>query len=233
MPTLPPARPRCRGPTTREEVPGVKLRAGRFLTATAARPASAGTGAPAHLRHFLHSRPRDLTPSAAIVAHGSRFWAITFFPASRSASSKTFTQDDSVHIGQPNPRRAWLGQVAAALYTRPRDGPMFSVSLTQLETAFATAARALELPSRVPHQLRHGGPSADAATGVTSEFAIQVRGRWASQRSVARYMKAGRYSRMLAQLSSSQRAKATQAESVLARSLPNLLRAATRKRPRP
>eukprot|EP00972_Heterocapsa_arctica_P030384 4474597-Heterocapsa_arctica.AAC.1 len=63
------------------------------------------------------------------------------------------------------------------------------------------ASSAGSLPSPpVPHQLRHGGPSADAVDGFSMKY-IQVCGRWKHWSSCTRYMKHGRYLRRLSALS--------------------------------
>ena len=48
-------------------------------------------------------------------------------------------------------------------------------------------AAALVKVTAVPYQARHSGASLDAARGLRSRAEIKARGRWASDRSVARY----------------------------------------------
>eukprot|EP00973_Karenia_brevis_P086983 12061932-Karenia_brevis.AAC.1 len=57
-------------------------------------------------------------------------------------------------------------------------------------------------PLPVPHQLRHAGASADRAQNRRPLAEVKKRGRWASDRSVARYNKENRINQALASLSS-------------------------------
>ena len=50
------------------------------------------------------------------------------------------------------------------------------------------------------HQLRHAGPSYDHVIGRLSLEEIKLRGRWESDRSVARYKKSGRINEQVAKL---------------------------------
>lgn len=128
-------------------------------------------------------------------------WAVIFFPSTESAVSKGFTQDDTVEVGSSTADRGWITSVARALYRRTpaASDPLFSLTLRSFETRFTALAAAAGLRHVVPHQLRHGGPSVDAVHGCSAK-AIQRRGRWASSRSVQRYMKQGRYLKAVAAL---------------------------------
>ena len=77
-------------------------------------------------------RPSDLTPPSR-PGRGPQQWAITLFPATRSATSKSGARDDTIFIGRTNPRRAWLNSLLPPLARRPAAEPLFSVTLAELE----------------------------------------------------------------------------------------------------
>ena len=79
----------------------------------------------------------------------------------------------------------------------------------------------------MPHCLRHGVASADAATGFAATD-VHPLGQWRDMWSVARYMKKGALLRQLARLSRSTRRVAAGAEAILKRRLPaEILRVVT------
>ena len=63
---------------------------------------------------------------------------------------------------------------------------LFDFTYSQLLREFRKASRALGVTA-VPYQARHSGASLDAALGYRSKAAIKARGRWAKDKSVARY----------------------------------------------
>jgi len=73
--------------------------------------------------------------------------------------------------------------------------------MRKVSALYRQATNLLRLP-RVPvlHQLRHGGASYDYMEKNLSLAEIQVRGRWASERSTRRYQKSGRINEQLAEL---------------------------------
>jgi hypothetical protein len=181
----------------------------------------------ARMSPMLSLRPSDF--QAPLSVRGPlRCWSVTFCPADTPYKSKTGTQDDTVSVGQTSSRRMWLNSLAAILAQRSTP-KVFSFSMRSLELDFARSTVDLELPAAVPHMLRHGGPSMDAATEEVTDMTLQSRGMWACPSSVARYRKPGRYLRRLALLSADQKTAAKAAEIFLIRSLPLRLDQAKRK----
>ncbi|CAK0885370.1 unnamed protein product [Prorocentrum cordatum] len=70
----------------------------------------------------------------------------------------------------------------------PADG-VFACSVDAYRRALRWACDDVGVERFPPHVARHSGPSHDAATGYRTVWAIQRRGRWASEKSVLRYMK--------------------------------------------
>jgi hypothetical protein len=131
-------------------------------------------------------------------------WNVTFFPATAAAASKTGTQDDTIAVGATSESRMWLNSLMPFLFDR--SGPLvFSFKAPAFAKAFSRASIAANLPEAVPHQNRHGGPSADAAMGEISDFVLQTRGMWKQASSCLRYRKPGRYLRRLNLLTDLQR----------------------------
>ena len=98
----------------------------------------------------------------------------------------------------------FLNEVVASIYHKMEaegllDTPV--VVLLQEKTlgaVLALASRALKLKQIVtPHQLRHGGPSFDYATGALTLADIKSRGRWEADKTVRRYKKSGRINEQL------------------------------------
>ena len=193
-----------------------------------------------------YARPSDwlvtqvawLRPPAKGATAVLRAWTITFYPANQSLSNKAGLQDDTIAIGCSNPRRRWVSELAGLCALRRRGSQhLFTLSLREFENSLTILAEQAALPKRVPHQLRHGGASADAIDGL-EDVPLQSRGRWASPKSVLRYRKPGRYLRELALLTPAQLRLARPAESTLLRDLRALLTQThpslshSRKRPR-
>ena len=171
---------------------------------------------------LLKLKGSDLLPPAGPGGE----WTVTFFPSSRQQKSKTNTQDDTVYVGKKLftengniawADRRWLIAVARALKAQvPNDGFVFRFTLREYETHVAAAAERAGLGHQkmVPHRFRHGGASVDAVCGVP-QAEIKSRGMWGHDKSVARYMKHGRYLRELHKL--------TQEQSKAAHNLPHQL----------
>ena len=84
---------------------------------------------------------------------------------------------------------------------------VFDCSVEAYRRALRKASEDIGVSAFPAHAARHSGPSHDAAEGYRTVWAIQRRGRWASEKSVLRYMKTHA---LLA-------ARATVPESVMAR----------------
>jgi len=124
----------------------------------------------------------------------------------RPKPAKNNEFDGTIVIGDQADVDAGRKWVAALLSARKRSvgrKRLFDISLAQYEEVFRWAGAHLQLPANVavtPHTARHGGASADRATGARDFAAIKARGRWDADRSVARYKKAGMYWRQLSRL---------------------------------
>lgn len=170
---------------------------------------------------------------APVATDKRRRWAITFFPSTRAAGSKTNTQDDTIYVGQVIPPnsdgphwadRRWLTTLLAAyVKTRHKHGKLSDITLPELEQRMEAATKGLGFAKHkvVPHRLRHGGASCDAFFGHTAD-AVRERGQWLAERSFVRYMKQGRYLRELHKLNELQLRRAEAMPRTLSRSLPPL-----------
>ena len=78
--------------------------------------------------------------------------------------------------------------VARKARRKPQD-PVFDTTTHKYRAAIRKVATALGIDIGPPHSVRHSGPSEDAASGYRTIWAIQRRGRWASEKSVLRYAK--------------------------------------------
>ena len=130
-------------------------------------------------------------------------WAIQFYPSTESEVSKTNTTDDTVFIGTTMSQRTIALNVLRFLHRVGRlqsdpSKPVFSCTyadyLKRWKKAFSQVG--LAHMNITPHMFRHGCASHDAINGE-SRAAIKTRGGWASEASVDRYMKPGRYMTML------------------------------------
>ena len=132
-----------------------------------------------------------LTPASFLEpsAHAVQNWVILLFPQEKVARSKVGDSDDTIPLDSA--RSLWMAPVFAALCRhRPASSRLLNMSYLQYLTLFRTAVGNLGLDV-VPYQGRHSGASLDRGEGRRSLEAVQKRGRWASQRSVRRYEKAG------------------------------------------
>ncbi|CAK0869509.1 unnamed protein product, partial [Prorocentrum cordatum] len=66
---------------------------------------------------------------------------------------------------------------------------VFGCSVEAYRRALRKASDDIGITAFPAHSARHSGPSRDAAEGYRTVWAIQRRGRWASEKSVLRYMK--------------------------------------------
>lgn len=134
--------------------------------------------------------------------------------------SKTMQQDDTVVVGEVLP---WVSALIPPLLKRASFDRIFPFDLVAYEREMrANLARGRVADVGTPHGNRHGGASLMALLGAPHR-AVQARGRWASDSSVARYKKHGRYLRCRAALGEDLLARANRAELVVARCLPALL----------
>ena len=112
--------------------------------------------------------------------------------------SKTGTFDECVLLDEPT----WMGEELEKRVSHLLpDQLLFQVEPNALLREWRSAVALLGLPDMTLYQLRHGGPSSDYLEKRRTLSDIQMRGRWRSQRSVARYTKAGLVQKVLHRLS--------------------------------
>ena len=122
-------------------------------------------------------------------------WSLTLHPLTEAAVSKARTQDDTLEIGVTDPNRAWLQELCPALKKMSRKNPLLlDMPVSTYLLLFRSAVKTLNEGHIHPHQLRHGGASADGALKVP-ELTMLMRGRWAARNSLLRYMKPAQYLR--------------------------------------
>ena len=177
----------------------------------------------ARVGELLRSSASWLIPPSTSGSHSKR--ALIFFPSDQNMKSKTKQQDDTVIVGDLH-ERAWLNSIAGAVWRRAfphrRLFPLvYADVLKACKKAFAEVGCSGEV--MCPHRLRHGGASVDALQGKPSTY-IKHRGRWTSSKSVSRYMKHGRYLRMMSLLSDQQRNSSRKAEQWLKKHFIKLLK---------
>lgn len=108
--------------------------------------------------------------------------------------SKTGTFDETIILDDP----VWLGaRLQTLMLGKNNDAPLFDVDPKEVLRHWKMAVTALGLPTAQMYQLRHGGASSDYLARHRSLADIRMRGRWRSERSVARYTKSGLIQRML------------------------------------
>lgn len=145
--------------------------------------------------------PRDVIAPTQGLAPTQRFWSVRLCPIDSEAPSKTGVYDDTIQVDQPD--ASFLGKVLQRM-KKQRLGQqrLFSFSATQMRTRWAWALHALNIQGRdfCLHSLRHGGASRDAAERRRSLLEVQLRGRWRTTGTLARYEKHGRLQRTLDEL---------------------------------
>ena len=144
--------------------------------------------------------------------------------------AKTGEYDGTVLLGDASSKaadRQWVGKLllrivaARSSAAHAPSEKIFDLTVGEYEQVFRDTASflGLERLEVTPHSARHGGASYDCYYAVRSLEEIQQCGQWASQKSVARYRKAGMYCRQNDKLSKIELASAQQ----LCASLPPLL----------
>ena len=117
--------------------------------------------------------------------------------------SKARTQDDTLEVGATDPNRAWLQHLCPALKAMARTTPLLlDMTASTYLNLFRRAVKSVRGGHFHPHQLRHGGASADGALKVP-ELTMLMRGRWAARKSLLRYMRPAQYLRQLEKFSKS------------------------------
>ena len=143
----------------------------------------------AYLRpsEMLSLMPASLLPPAPT---GVGSWVLLLFPQEFRERSKVGASDDTIPLDSR--RLRWLAPVLQELARRrPAHQRLLAHSYAAYLSLFRRTTQRLGVQV-VPYQARHSGASCDRAENVRSLEATQKRGRWASQKSVKRYEKAGR-----------------------------------------
>ena len=104
--------------------------------------------------------------------------------------SKTGTADDSITLDSPYLK--WLDPIWQVLSVERRNRSLFTFDYPEVLQGLKRAVKYWKCGAIVPYQWRHSGPSIDRAMGWRPLAEVQKRGRWVSQKSVARYEKGAR-----------------------------------------
>ena len=119
----------------------------------------------------------DMVESKGVVA-------IKLGVAERGERTKTGVRQ-GVMIDRPHVAAMLLAQSA----NRDPKAKLFACTVDQYRRAIRRGFEELGVDPFPPHAARHSGPSHEAAEGYRTVWAIQRRGRWASEKSVMRYVK--------------------------------------------
>ena len=143
---------------------------------------------------LLRARRRDLIPPVARGPVRLRHWGILLNPLEGEIPSKTHAYDES--LMNDNPDFKWVDAVLERLRDRgPLSEPMTTVDYAKWTAQFKAAVNELQLGPLMPltiYQLRHGGASHEIHSGRRDLLGVKKRGRWDSDASLHRYVKAGR-----------------------------------------
>ena len=131
---------------------------------------------------LLSVQRRDLQKPLTNV---SLHWQLLLFPEERPERSKVYAANDSIELQAE--WAPWLPAVASTLAKGGQKERIFPFSYGEFCSAFRKAVESLQLPTMVPYQARHSGPSIDAARNLRDRASIKARGRWTADKSVLRY----------------------------------------------
>ena len=116
-------------------------------------------------------------------------WQLLLHPSCWNEKGKTGTQDD--HIVLDNSEYKFLSRAMPFLRRGPPDAHVFAFTYPAFVKVVREASAYICVPF-VPYQLRHSGASWDVARSYRSTAAVQKRGLWKCESSMARYEKHGR-----------------------------------------
>jgi hypothetical protein len=131
-----------------------------------------------------------------------QMWPLLLHPQEGGDTSKTGRVDESLLAD--NPLFPWLPQVLGLLKAKFPHSLVFNFGQAQWGRALKGAASACGLTALGDpclHRLRHGGVSHDLLFKARTLLSAKKRGRWASDRSLARYERGGRINEQLSLLS--------------------------------
>ena len=100
---------------------------------------------------------------------------------------------------------------------------LLGMTASRFQQLFRMSRMAAAQPAAHPHQLRHGGASADGLIGL-GDASMLERGNWKSIRSISRYRQPSRYIRQLSILGPSQLVLAAQAPFLILAKVAALMR---------
>ena len=121
------------------------------------------------------------------------FSAMGLHPREFMVSSKVHEYDDGLLLD--GPLATWLGEIAAVLtHGRAPFDRLVEETPEQFRQLFRAAAERCNIMilEPIPYHLRHSGASLDLVRNWREIPAVKRRGRWASDRSMHRYLKGGR-----------------------------------------
>ena len=147
----------------------------------------------------MHLRPGELmtltvaqlTPPT--IGAGVDAWSVVLHPREFMVSSKVHEYDDGLLLD--GPLATWLGEIAAVLtHGRAPFDRLVEETPEQFRQLFRAAAERCNIMilEPIPYHLRHSGASLDLVRNWREIPAVKRRGRWASDRSMHRYLKGGR-----------------------------------------
>ena len=117
--------------------------------------------------------------------------ALVIAPSEEGVPAKTGQWDETILVGEFG-NRSWMRDVAKGAWRPERLFP--HLTLERYERSFRRIVKKRKIVDLgiTPHVVRHSAPSTDLLLGAITLPELKKRGRWASDRSVVRYGKAGR-----------------------------------------
>ena len=153
------------------------------------------------LSEGLNMRVAHLVRPAPRLSSGFRHWAVRVRPDAETDPRKSGVFDDTIALDSKH--LPFLGPVLCKLCAnRQENDRMFPFSASEFRNVWYLAQKDLGLENAtfVPHQLRHGGASTDAAESRREMTEIQRRGGWKVLENLCRYEKKGRLQKKMAAL---------------------------------
>ena len=149
---------------------------------------------------LLAARRMDLVPPSSRALD---YWALLVAPEEMLQPTKANVFNDSIALDDAKIR--FLEPILRDMASAHDTSCLWNFTYPQFAREFKEVVAELHLPSVVPYQMRHSGPSIDLADKTRSTEQAQKRGRWASARSMQRYERHARLSAEWAKLTNAQR----------------------------
>ena len=164
---------------------------------------------------LVSARKMELRPPLPGQAGRAGAWALTLFPETTGARSKTGLGDLTNIIGDTCDERKWLAQLAPLVKSfQPDDPRLLCLTPKRYADLFHLSRRLAGLDKSCLHRLRHGGVSADALKNLP-DHVLQDRGFWKQASSVQTYRQSAMYLRALQKLTVKQLTEARVAPSFI------------------